>query len=82
MYQYHSIGHVGVDETEGSRRLAPQGLKTTKNFDGATDAIEAIENTVISTGVRLHAQLTRDPLDPLNWSRWRKLVILGIVMWK
>ncbi|KAI9751275.1 MAG: hypothetical protein M4579_006128 [Chaenotheca gracillima] len=32
-------------------------------------------------GVRLHPQPTSDPLDPLNWTLWRKHIILGIVMW-
>ena len=32
-------------------------------------------------GVRLHPQPTADPLDPLNWSSFRKHTILAIVMY-
>lgn len=28
-----------------------------------------------------HPEPTADPLDPLNWSRWRKHTILAIVMY-
>jgi hypothetical protein len=73
---------MGVEVTEGSQTLAPLGRKTTGDFDRKTDANETVENGVISSGVLSHAQRTCDPLDPLNWSRWRMLVILGIVMWK
>lgn len=33
-------------------------------------------------GTHTHPAPTSDPLDPLNWPRWRKHVILGIVMLK
>lgn len=33
-------------------------------------------------GVKVHPQPTSDPLDPLNWSRLQKHVILSIVMLK
>jgi hypothetical protein len=35
---------------------------------------------VMRDGIKLHPQPTSDPLDPLNWSRWRKNAILAIVM--
>ena len=38
--------------------------------------------TITQDGVKLHPQPTADPLDPLNWSPWRKNTILGIVMFK
>jgi hypothetical protein len=81
IFHYHRVDNPVMDETEGSPHWAPQALKTTKDFDGETDANETFENEVLRNGVRLHPQLTCDPLDPLNWSRWRKLLILGIVMW-
>ena len=37
---------------------------------------------VTKDGVKVHPQPTADPLDPLNWSTWRKNTILGIVMFK
>ncbi|RAH56243.1 MFS transporter [Aspergillus piperis CBS 112811] len=33
-------------------------------------------------GTHVHPTPTSDPLDPLNWPRWQKHVILGIVMLK
>ncbi|KAI9829163.1 MAG: hypothetical protein M1832_000186 [Thelocarpon impressellum] len=45
------------------------------------DAGDTIEAGVYKDGVRVHPQPTSDPLDPLNWSTWRKHLILGIVMW-
>jgi hypothetical protein len=38
--------------------------------------------TVNKNGIRLHPQPTADPLDPLNWSKFQKHVILSIVMFK
>ncbi|KAF2498030.1 MFS transporter [Lophium mytilinum] len=35
---------------------------------------------VMRDGIKLHPQPTSDPLDPLNWARWRKNCILAIVM--
>ncbi len=70
-----------MDMKEGSPPYAPQVPKTTKDFNEKNDADETIRNDVIRDGVRLHPEPTCDPLDPLNWSRWRKLVVLGIVMW-
>ena len=38
--------------------------------------------TIMKDGAKVHPQPTADPLDPLNWSSWRKNTILGIVMFK
>lgn len=35
---------------------------------------------LLKDGIRLHPQPTSDPLDPLNWSSWKKNSILAIVM--
>jgi len=43
---------------------------------------ETYESGVTKDGMRLHPQPTSDPLDPLNWSSFKKHVILSIVMWK
>lgn len=40
------------------------------------------ESGVTKDGMRLHPQPTSDPLDPLNWSSFKKHLILSIVMWK
>ncbi|KAJ5496292.1 Major facilitator superfamily domain general substrate transporter [Penicillium fimorum] len=37
---------------------------------------------VNKNGIRLHPQPTADSLDPVNWSRFQKHVILSIVMFK
>ncbi|KAI9795401.1 MAG: hypothetical protein M1833_007189 [Piccolia ochrophora] len=41
---------------------------------------ETADVGITKHGVRVHPQPTSDPLDPLNWSAWRKNTILGIVM--
>jgi len=46
------------------------------------DIGESNEGGLTKDGVRLHPQPTSDPLDPLNWSSFRKHLILAIVMWK
>ena len=45
------------------------------------ETTEGLEPIVTKNGIRLFPQPTNDPLDPLNWSRWRKFLILGMVMW-
>ena len=40
-----------------------------------------VDNLVTKDGFRLHPQPTTDPLDPLNWSKFRKHSILGVVMY-
>lgn len=47
---------------------------------GVVDTI--VEGAVTKDGIRIHPQPTTDPLDPLNWSPWRKNSILSIVMIK
>ena len=36
---------------------------------------------IFKEGVKVHPEPTADPLDPLNWPRWRKHTILAIVMY-
>lgn len=49
----------------------------------ATGDVETvIEGGVTEGGLRVHPQPTSDPLDPLNWSPWRKHSILAFVMIK
>lgn len=39
-------------------------------------------NMIANAGTKQHPQPTSDPLDPLNWSKFRKNSILAIVMLK
>ena len=57
---------------------APQVVDVKKDPVYESDVVESI---VMKDGLPLHPQPTSDPLDPLNWSRWRKVSILAIVMW-
>ena len=45
------------------------------------DAGQTYETAIKKDGVKLHPQPTSDPLDPLNWTGFRKHSILGIVMY-
>ncbi|KAI9809782.1 MAG: hypothetical protein M1825_000215 [Sarcosagium campestre] len=47
----------------------------------AIETAEVSELGITKHGVKVHPQPTSDPLDPLNWSAWRKNGILAIVMW-
>ena len=65
-----------TDEMEGD---VPSGPNDSALED--KEAGEVYETWFTKDGIRLHPQPTADPLDPLNWSSWRKHSILGIVMW-
>ncbi|RAK99529.1 putative MFS transporter [Aspergillus ibericus CBS 121593] len=43
---------------------------------------EANDLPIEQHGTHVHPTPTSDPLDPLNWSQWRKHTVLGIVMFK
>ena len=45
------------------------------------NVIQHAEHNISKDGMRLHPQPTADPLDPLNWSSFRKHSILAIVMY-
>lgn len=47
-----------------------------------SEAGESYDLSVSKDGVKLHPQPTSDPLDPLNWSSFKKHTILAIVMFK
>ncbi|KAI9810661.1 MAG: hypothetical protein M1827_006120 [Pycnora praestabilis] len=47
----------------------------------APESGESYDTGLTRDGVKMHPQPTADPLDPLNWSSWKKHSILGIVMW-
>ena len=66
-------------DIENSAQVAEPGLFSEKGIREHGSAEEAV---VMKDGVKVHPQPTADPLDPLNWSSWRKNTILGIVMFK
>ena len=42
---------------------------------------DAYDVAISKGGLKSHPQPTADPLDPLNWTSWRKHTILAIVMY-
>lgn len=65
----HSAEHSSLEGKEKAE-LAP----------GLIDTV--VEGVITKDGLKVHPQPTTDPLDPLNWSPWRKASILAIVMIK
>lgn len=68
-----------LDEKSGNAplkfdRLDEKAFVATEpsNVDGAA---------ISKDGMRVHPQPTADPLDPLNWSSFKKHTILAIVMY-
>ncbi|KAI9832279.1 MAG: hypothetical protein M1819_004457 [Sarea resinae] len=73
---------MDIESNEKSR--PPAGAKMEdEEPSGLEDkeAGEVLETGLTKDGMMLHPQPTADPLDPLNWSSFRKHSILGIVMW-
>ena len=72
-------------------RLDPRSW-TTSWIEGSDDFVQIGDRPIATvprdycatdlstSGVQLHPQPTTDPLDPLNWTPFRKHCILGIVM--
>lgn len=81
-----------VDEKGGDHTVEHRPASTTpphlsqevkEKLDLAPGLIETVvEGAVTKDGMKIHPQPTTDPLDPLNWSPWRKNTILSIVMIK
>lgn len=69
-----------------NEKLAPEpsSLDQPKEKGSAEepDIQASYDHSVLRDGVKLHPQPTADPLDPLNWSSFKKHTILGIVMFK
>ena len=63
-----SIDSKSPDEIQGSRK--------------DTGVRQSYEAAVLKSSIKLHPQPTADPLDPLNWSSFKKHTILGVVMFK
>lgn len=73
-------------EFDGKREMAEKDAKN-DDFDQTHTPIDQGTQVLYSAavnknGIRLHPQPTADSLDPLNWSRFQKHVILSIVMFK
>lgn len=79
--------------TEFSEKKAEEVLRANDHQNGSLEGMrardvpehsleESYESGVTKDGMRLHPQPTSDPLDPLNWSSFKKHLILSIVMWK
>lgn len=69
--------------TQGEKGDAP-GF-TPGQLDGKapidSEISQSEEVGVVKDGMRVHPQPTGDPLDPLNWSAFKKHLILAIVMY-
>ena len=72
-----------VDPAPAHDTPATSSLDTKEKIEYvSSNADIQTEGTVTKDGINVHPQPTTDPLDPLNWPRWRKRVILAIVMTK
>lgn len=70
-----------TEKGDPDHKLSSSGDQTPANVGhGAQIAIDA--PAVNKNGIKLHPQPTSDALDPLNWSKSQKHVILAIVMFK
>jgi len=59
----------------------PSVEQKTPAYDNQHEVGFVQEYTPVKRGIELHPKPTADPLDPLNFPRWRKWAALGIVMW-
>lgn len=76
------IGKEKVSSYDGSNERDPKGQDDSSPYDVAHEkGNNSQDHNISKDGVRLHPQPTADPLDPLNWSSFRKHTILAIVMY-
>ncbi|KAJ5490457.1 Major facilitator superfamily domain general substrate transporter [Penicillium expansum] len=73
-------------ELDGRREMVEKDTKN-DDFDQTHTPVDQGSQVLYSAvvnknGIRIHPQPTADSLDPLNWSRLQKHVILSIVMFK
>ena len=69
------IDNLHMEEKQADTALFTGGDKS------VAEKSRGAETDVTTKESQVHPQPTSDPLDPLNWPRWRKFIILGIVMW-
>jgi hypothetical protein len=74
----HTVGPYSASHTPTNS--SQDGKEKVELASGLVDTV--VEGAVIKDGIKVHPQPTTDPLDPLNWSPWRKNSILSIVMIK
>lgn len=84
-YEEASIADIGEEKVlsyDRSNETGPKGQDVGSQYDVANEkGTFNQEHEISKDGVRLHPQPTADPLDPLNWSSFRKHTILAIVMY-
>ena len=81
-YVDEKVGHV-ADPASVSNTPATSSLENKEKIELAPGVIDTvIDGAVTKDGLRVHPQPTTDPLDPLNWSPWRKHSMLAFVMIK
>ena len=81
-YADEKVDHV-ADPPNATNTPATSSLDNKEKFELAPGVVETvIDGAVTKDGLRIHPQPTTDPLDPLNWSPWRKHSILAFVMIK
>lgn len=67
---------------QGDEAITTEKAKAPSNSESASIRNGAVDAAMTAGGTKLHPQPTDDALDPLNWSRTTKHVILAIVMFK
>jgi hypothetical protein len=81
-YVNEKVGQVG-DPASLTSMPATSSLETKEKIELAPGVVDTvIDGAVTKDGLRVHPQPTTDPLDPLNWSPWRKHSMLAFVMIK
>jgi hypothetical protein len=76
------VGHT-VEPVSASDTPAHSSLETKEKVEIAAGLVDTVvEGAITKDGLKVHPQPTTDPLDPLNWSPWRKNSLLAIVMIK
>ena len=70
-----------IDKAGKSDVLGPSSEKTTVTVEKGDHHL-VCDAGGSPNGTKVHPQPTNDPLDPLNWPKMQKHVILAIVMLK
>lgn len=74
------VGHAVESHSPSNTALSLENKEKVELAPGLIETV--VEGAVTKDGLKIHPQPTTDPLDPLNWSPWRKNSILAIVMIK
>lgn len=57
------------------------GTPHLSNGNGILDHGDSYDVAIMKDGIKLHPQPTADPLDPLNWTSFKKHTVLAIFMY-